>query len=276
MFCIGIGYISVTSMLISFCFRARKIVKTLNKGLLILLDFQRITNSKDLFNLRSLTVSICKVLATSTRLIMYIWHSEQLSHNESKIVKIAWCILVLDFNMLHIISNWTTLIVTVQSQLYARCSEHFKLLLKEDIDESACNRKLPWLTNAYDINNRIQVFSQLLRRIFLISDEINKHFGILVIADLLFNYINATTDLYYLYFIYVSPQGILAEFRPFLLRKHIMVFAQLFGPILMCFVANSTMFYARKIKSDFEKFVMLKKLDVRLEETVSRLTHLLL
>lgn len=274
-FGVGVGYISVISMLVSCCFRSRKIVNTLNKGLLLLLDFQRITNSKELFTLRSLIVTSGKTLITSVRLIMHIWHSTQLSHNESKIVQIAWCILVFDFNILHIISNWTTLIVTVQSQLYARYGEHFKLLLQEvaqnaDVWTSNCNNKRPYVTHLYDMHKRMNIYAQLLKRMFWISEEINKHFGVLITADLAFNYINATTDLYYLYFVYVSPQTTVEGFKPFfLIRKYIMVFAQIFGPILTFFVVNATMSYAREIASDFEKFMVLKKQD-RLEKTVSR------
>lgn len=268
------AYVSLIIILFSLWIRAEKIAILLNNGILLIRDIDKLVGIQNMFNADSKIVIFYKITFFLTRLIIYLWHVVETNHNKSSFLTLISILLTFEFNAIQVASNWHFFISVIQWRLYTTFSQSFEIFLKNNFQNSNDSNRKDKLANiriyqCCDISDRIDGYAKILGRMCQISSEINDNFGILITAVIAFNYLNITTDSYYMYFIYVSQQQIHLENLTVLTRKYIMVFAELIATILTIFVSNSTMYHARKLESDIEAYTSLQKLDERLEETVS-------
>ncbi|XP_037916149.1 gustatory receptor for bitter taste 66a-like isoform X1 [Hermetia illucens] len=227
-----------------------------------------------MFNADSKIVIFYKITFFLTRLIIYLWHVVETNNNKSLFLTLISILLTFEFNAIQVASNWHFFISVIQWRLYATFSQSFEIFLKNNFQNSNHSNRKDKLANiriyqCCDISDQIDGYAKILGRMCQISSEINDNFGILITAVIACNYLNITTDSYYMYFIYMSQQQIHLENLTVFTRKYIMVFAELIATILTIFVSNSTMYHARKLESDIGAYTSLQKLDERLEETIN-------
>lgn len=273
-FACTIGFISVNFALFSFWYRAEEFVNTFNKISLILEDIQRLVNPGQLFGVWPMMIILYKITVSLLRFIMYIWDAMEVARNYGVLVKLSWISLNLQFNSVHVISDWYVLASLIRYQLYKNFSEQFKLYLKGNfvgMKELDKRREFSKIQYCCDISDKLDDYAQILDRIFRICNELDRHFELIIVAAISFSYSSVLAAAYFLYFTYVDPRKLHSSNLLFLVQKHAIGLADLSFIILVLFVANFTKINSEKIRSNFQNHITFEKLDVRLEKTVSRL-----
>lgn len=274
--CYSVGYAALVSMLFSLWKEAEKLANALNEVLKLIKDIGKLTNSSDLFEMGLIHLIIYKFIVSFVRFIMYIWHAVETTQEDSPFVFYVWILHLLEFKTIQIAANWNFLTSTIQLQLYDKVSSNFRSFLKANFLEPCdLNKDLKpsKMHVCCQISDQLDVYAEILSRMYRISTELMRYFGILVFASISFGYTNATVDAYYMYFIYTSPGKVFPADTSYLIRKYVLIFADLFGNITMICVASATMSRARQIERDYQAYVGFRKCDDRLEKSVSTLNY---
>lgn len=253
--------------------QAHDIINLFNKGLDLIQEILDFSRTSELFTRNSVLLMVSKLSFCYIRLGIHIWFTFVAYPDTLVITLVIWNCVILITNSIEVMSNWMLFMNILCSRMFECLSHDFDQFLSEfsAFNSGLANRqKLQYkMQRACAFSDYLDKYGTIFNRTFKIICEINNRFGVAMVVIISMNYCIALTKLYYLYFIYTWGGLDFSRRISLFAYENFFVIFEMINTFVMLQLFYSTVRYAERIRSNFNRCDDFCLLDQRLEKTVS-------